>query len=99
MPLTGPLGILFWVAVVQLAIGNWMVFTRLARHGGLERTKTLSVVFDEDSPLKTSPGDYRIFTLGVFMIGFGLVTFYTALSTGDQRELYLCQTACRKEGL
>ena len=100
MPLTGPFGILFWVAVVQLAIGNWLVFTMLSKHGGLDRTKTLFVVFDPDSPMKAdaAKSDRWRFRIGVYMVGFGLMTFYTALSTGDQRELQICQTACRREG-
>jgi hypothetical protein len=100
MPLLGPLGILFFVGLALCGVGNLLAFRAIARHDGLRRERMLFVIFDPESPMQRpeARADRRKFRLGVFLIGFGLVTFYTALSTGDERELRVCVDRCHRAG-
>lgn len=100
MPLLGPLGILFFFGLALVGLGNWLFFTALARHDGLRRERVLFVVFDPDSPMKRpeAKADRIRLRVGAYLIGFGLVTFYTAMSTGDQRELMVCSDRCHRAG-
>ncbi len=101
MALLGPLGILFWVGLALFAAGHMLFWPVLAKYGGLERTKTLFVVFDNDSPMNApdaKPDRWR-FRIGVYLIGFGLVTFYSGLSTGEAQELRVCRNACIRQSL
>lgn len=100
MPLLGPLGILFFAGLALIGVGNWLFFRTLARHDGLRRDRMLFVIFDPESPMKRPEArrDRLKFGLGAYLIGFGLVTFYTALSTGDERELYVCVDRCHRAG-
>jgi hypothetical protein len=100
MPLLGPLGILFFAGLAFVALGNYFAFTALARHDGLRRDRLLFVVLDPESPMKQPAArrDRQKFRVGVYLIGFGLVTFYTALSTGDERERAVCSDRCHRAG-
>jgi hypothetical protein len=100
MPLLGPLGIFFFAGLALVAAGNWLAFRALARHDGLRRERVLFVVLDPESPLKRPEArrDRFRFRLGVYLVGFGLVTFYTALSTGDERERQVCSDRCHRAG-
>ena len=100
MELTGPAGILFWVGLLMFGIGNALAWTMISKYGGLDRTKTLFVVFDDESPMKapSAKADRWRFRVGVYLIGFGLVTFYTGMSTGELRELQVCRRECQKAG-
>ncbi len=100
MPMLGPLGILFFAGLALVGAGNWLAFRALARHDGLRRERMLFVVFDPESPMK-QPGaraDRRRFRVGVYLIAIGIVTFYTALTTGDDRELRVCVDRCHRAG-
>jgi hypothetical protein len=100
MPLLGPLGILFFAGLALCGVGNLLAFRAIARHDGLRRERMLFVIFDPESPMQRpeARADRRKFRLGVFLIGIGLVTFYTALSTGDERELRVCVDRCHRAG-
>lgn len=100
MSLLGPLGILFWLGLAIFGAGHALFWPVLAKHGGLERTKMLSVIFDEDSPMRRPEhrSDRIRFRVAVFLIGIGLMTFYTSLSVGEGRELRVCQQKCLAEG-
>lgn len=100
MDLLGIGGGLFWGGIAMVGGGIALAWSRLKRHGGLERTRTLHVIFDDDSPMKQPPhqGDGRLFLAGVFGAGFGLVTVFTGVTTDDIRELGVCVQACRREG-
>jgi hypothetical protein len=100
MPLLGPLGILFWAGLAIFGAGHALFWPVLAKHGGLERTKMLSIIFDEDSPMRRPEhrADRVRFRVSVFLIGIGLMTFYTSLSVGEGRELRVCQQKCLAEG-
>ena len=100
MQLLGPLGILFWVGLAIFAVGHGLFWPVLAKHGGLAREKMLSVIFDEDSPMRKpeARADRLRFRIAVFLIGIGLMTFYTSLSVGPDRELRVCQQRCLTAG-
>jgi len=100
MPLLGPFGLLFFVGLALFFAGNAVVWSLLGRYGGLDRSRTLFVVFDPDSPMKAPSArtDRRRFRFGVYTVGFGLLTFYTALSVGDARELRVCVDQCHRAG-
>jgi hypothetical protein len=100
MPLLGPLGILFWAGLAIFGAGHALFWPVLAKYGGIERTKMLSVIFDEDSPMRRPENrpDRMRFRVSVFLIGIGLMTFYTSLSVGEGRELRVCQRKCLAEG-
>lgn len=100
MELLGVGGILFWAGLVMFAAGQACVWTRVAKYGGLDKMKTLSVVFDEESPMKRpeNRGDRMIFRAGVFLVAFGLMTTFSGVTAGDQRALVVCANACRREG-
>ena len=91
-------GALFWAGFALIAIGGALVGTVLSRHGGLDRTRTLSVVFSDTSPMRTVPGDRLRFRVGVFLIGFGMINLFSALSVGEGRELRVCGDLCRLSG-
>ncbi len=100
MELLGPFGVLFWVGLVVWLGAGAALFVVIGKYGGLDRTKTLSVVFDEDSPMK-APGARRdrwIFRVSVFVGGFGLMTLFTGLSVGDARDLRVCTQRCQQAG-
>ena len=100
MDLLGIGGGLFWAGALMVGGGLALAWSRLGRHGGLERSRTLHVIFDDDSPLK-QPGnraDYRAFLGGVFGAGFGAVTLFSGVTSGDMRERGVCVQACRREG-
>jgi hypothetical protein len=100
MPLLGPLGILFWVGLAIFAVGHLLFWPVLAKHGGLTRETMLDVIFDEASPMRRPEhrADRLRFRASIFVIGIGLLTFYTALSVGTDRELKVCQQRCLAEG-
>ena len=100
MSLLGPLGILFWVGLAIFAVGHALFWPVLAKHGGLARETMLSVIFDEGSSMRRPEhrGDRVRFRVAVFLIGIGLMTFYTSLSVGDDRELRVCRQRCLSDG-
>jgi len=100
MDLLGFGGGLFFGGIALFWAGLGLVWTRLARYDGLDKTKTLHVVFDADSPMKRPENrrDRMLFRAGVFVAGFGAMTIFTGITTGDQRELGVCVQACRREG-
>lgn len=100
MDLLGVGGILFWLGLLMFFGGFRLVWTRLERHGGLDRTQTLHVVFDEDSPMKRPEHarDRNIFRAGIFLAGFGLMNVFTAVTVGEQHELAVCGQNCRRQG-
>ena len=75
MTLLGPFGLLFAAGAAMYAAGFWLVYKMLGRHGGLDRSRTLSVVFGEDSPMKRpeARGDRMRFRAGVFLMAFGVI--------------------------
>lgn len=91
-------GALFWAGFALIAIGGTLVGMILSRHGGLERARTLSVVFSDDSPMRAVPGDRTKFRVGVFVIGFGMINVFSALSVGEGREQRVCGDLCRLSG-
>lgn len=100
MELLGPFGVLFWVGLAVWGAAGAALFVILGKYGGLDRSKTLSVVFDEDSPMK-APGarrDRLIFRASLFIGGFGLMTLFTGLSVGDARDLRVCTQRCQQKG-
>lgn len=100
MALLGPLGILFWAGLAIFAVGHALFWPVLSKHGGLTRETMLDVIFDEDSPMRRpeAKADRWRFRIAVFLIGIGLMTFYTSLSVGENRELKVCQKACLNAG-
>lgn len=100
MDLLGPFGGLFWLGLLMIGGGFTLAYRTVARHGGLDRTKTLHVIFDDDSPMKRpeAGSDHRRFLAGVFIAAFGLVNLFTGVTTGDMRERAVCAQACRREG-
>ncbi|MCC6647824.1 MAG: hypothetical protein IT374_19935 [Polyangiaceae bacterium] len=100
MELLGPFGLLFWVGLAVWVLAGAAIFVLLGRYGGLDRSRTLSVVFDDDSPMK-APGARRdrvMFRVAVFAGGFGLMTLFTGLSVGDARDLRVCTQRCQLRG-
>lgn len=100
MELLGPFGILFWVGLAVWVAASAALFVVLGKHGGLDRSRTLSVVFDDDSPMK-APGARRdrwVFRVSLFVGGFGLMTLFTGLSVGDARDLRVCTQRCQQKG-
>ena len=100
MPLLGFFGILFWAGIAMWIAGFIVVYRLLAKHGGLDRGRTLDVVFGEDSPMKRPEAghDRMFFRIGVFVMGFGLMTLFSGISVGEERELRVCVMACRHRG-
>lgn len=100
MDLWGPLGLLFLIGIAQYGAGFALAWVMLGRHGGLDRSKTLFVAFDEESPMKRPEhaGDRRVFRVGIFLMAFGCFTIFSGLSGGDRRELAVCAKACVREG-
>lgn len=100
LELLGPFGILFFAGLALWALGFLIVWRMLAKHGGLDRQKTLHVVFDDDSPMKApeAKGDRMTFRIGVFMGAIGLMTLFTGISVGDARELRVCVQKCQLAG-
>jgi hypothetical protein len=100
MPLLGAFGWFFFAGLAMFALGHLLFWTTLARHDGLDRSRTMHVVFDDDSPMKRPENrrDRLLFRAGVFLIAMGLMTFFTALSVGDERELRLCTQKCHERG-
>lgn len=100
MELLGIGGILFWLGLLMFFAGSWLIWGRLARHGGLDRTQTLHIIFDEDSPMKHPANrlDRWIFRLGVFIACMGLMNLITAVTVGEEHEQGVCGQACRREG-
>ncbi len=101
MALLGPFGILFFVGLAMFFGGAVVVFSMLGRYGGLERTKTLDVVFAEESAMRRpeARADRVKFRAGVFVAGFGLMTLFTALTVGEASELRVCNRRCLQKGL
>jgi hypothetical protein len=100
MPLLGAFGWFFFVGAAMFVLGHLLFWTTLARHDGLDRSRTLHIVFDDDSPMKR-PENWRdrlIFRASVFLIAMGMMTFFTALSVGDERERRLCTQKCHERG-
>lgn len=100
MELLGLGGLLFWAGVLMFWAGLGLVWTRVKRHGGLDRTRTLHVVFDDDSPMKRPEHrrDRWLFRLGAFLAVFGMMTIYTSTSVGDERDRRVCVETCRRLG-
>ena len=100
MDLLGIGGGFFWAGLAMCGGGFALAWSRLARHGGLDRSRTLHVIFDDSSPLKRpeSRSDHRLFLVGVFGAALGTVTVFTGITTGDARELGVCAQACRQAG-
>lgn len=101
LELLGPFGILFFVGLAMFFGGAGTMFVILGRYGGLDRSRTLSVVFDDDSTMKKpgARGDRIKFRIGVFVAAFGMMTLFTGLSVGDARELRVCDRRCMLKGL
>jgi hypothetical protein len=100
MELLGIGGILFWLGLLMFSGGFALVWVALARHDGLDRSRTLHVIFDEDSPMRRPEHrrDRAIFRVGIFVAGFGAVNVFTAVSMGDARERAVCNRTCQREG-
>lgn len=100
MELLGIGGILFWTGLLMCTGGFSLVWMTLARHHGLERSRTLQVIFDEDSPMKRPEHrrDRMLFRVGVFVAGFGVMNVFTALSLGEDRERAVCNRTCQRQG-
>lgn len=100
MDLLGFGGGLFLLGIAMFWAGLGLVWWQLGRHGGLDKTRTLHVMFDDSSPMRRPENrrDRTLFRAGVFLAGLGMVTIYTGVSTGDQRELAVCNQACRRDG-
>jgi hypothetical protein len=100
MDLLGVGGVLFWLGIVMFLGGVRLAWKMLERHGGLDRSRTLQVAFDDDSPMK-KPGagrDRPLFLGGVFLAGFGLINLFTGVTTGTEREQAVCGRSCRQKG-
>jgi hypothetical protein len=91
-------GGLFWAGFAMIVVGGWLVGSVLSRHGGLERTKTLEVIFSDESSMRTTPGDRMKFRIGAFVVCFGMMTVFSALSVGDERERRVCNDLCHYAG-
>ncbi len=100
MPLLGAFGWFFFVGFGMFVLGHLLFWSAIARHNGLDRSRTLHVIFDEDSPMKRPEHrrDRLVFRAGVFLIAMGMMTLFTALSVGDERELRLCSQKCHERG-
>ncbi len=100
MDLLGVGGILFWLGIAMSAVGVRLAWAMVARHGGLDRTQTLHVIFDDESPMKRPEhrGDRVRFRAGVILAALGLVNLFTGVTTGAEREQAVCGRTCRRQG-